>query len=54
MKSKKELEKQVDFYNYLKERNSSIEGHFSIIELENLEGLTDEAWKILNDVEVLY
>lgn len=47
IKSKQELEKQVNFYNYLKERNSSIEGHFSIIELENLEGLTDNAWKIL-------
>ena len=49
LKSKQELEKQVDFYNFLKERNLSVEGHFDIIELENLEGLTDDVWKILNE-----
>ncbi len=47
IKSKKELENQIEFYNFLKNRNSSIEGQFDIIELEDLEGLTDDAWKIL-------
>lgn len=49
IKSKKELEETVGFYNFLKQQNSSIEGHLNIIELENLEGLSDNAWRILND-----
>lgn len=49
LKSKQELEKQITFYNFLKERNSSIDSYFDIIELENLDGLTEDAWKILNE-----
>lgn len=49
IKSKKELENQISFYKFLKNRNSSIEGHFNLIELEDLEGLTDDAWKILTE-----
>lgn len=47
IKFKEELEETVGFYNFLKQQNSSIEGHFNIIELEDLEGLTDDALKIL-------
>lgn len=47
--SKKDLENQIKFYNFLKENNYSIESHFDIIELENFEGLSDDVWKILND-----
>lgn len=49
IKSKEELEKQIQFYKYLKSRNSSIEGHFDVIELEDLEDLSEDAWEILNN-----
>lgn len=49
LKSRQELEKQVDFYNYLKERDSSIEGYFSLIELDNISLISDDAFKILNE-----
>lgn len=49
IKSRQELEKQVDFYNFLKERNSSVEGHYSLIEVDNISLISDAAFKILNE-----
>lgn len=46
---KKDLEKCVKFYKFLKENNHPIEIQLGIIELDDFEELSDDAWEMLND-----